>query len=324
MDFKITILGNGAATPTLERNQCSQVLSVPNQNYLIDCGESTQLQLLKYKINQNKIRNIFISHLHPDHYIGLIGLITSQNLKHREESLRVFAPPGLQEIIQIQLKHSDTALRFPLIFHHLISDAPQWILNEGPVDVQAFPLKHRLPCFGFLFKEKPGERKIHKTLIDGKDLPFEALQTMKKGQDYTDQNGITYKYRQYTFPPPPPRTYAYVSDTQFSPGIVPAIKKANILYHEATFEASLKEKAERTFHSTTQDAATIARKARAGKLLIGHFSSRYQNPEPLLHEAREIFSQTYLAKEGTTFEIKYVREAGKQSEKKRRIPGKGT
>lgn len=303
MDFSLTILGSSSATPTLNRNQSSQVLSLKNQNYLIDCGESTQVQLLRYGINQNKIRNIFISHLHPDHFIGLIGFISSQNLRKRTESLNIFSPPGLKEIIEVQLYHSGSHLNFSLNFNVLNTNDFHLIFSGKNLNVYSFPLNHRIPCYGFLFTEIFYDWKINKSAILGKKIPLPAFKNFKQGKDFIDENGSVYLVDEYATPPMSPRSFAYITDTLYKEDLIPYLSNIDVLYHESTFTDDLEERAHKTFHSTVSQAATLAKKCNVGKLLIGHFSARYIDLCPLLEKAREIFSNTELALEGKKFGI---------------------
>jgi len=270
---------------------------------MIDCGEGAQFRINKFGIRTGKLDHIFISHLHGDHFYGLIGLLTTFNLNWRERPINLYAPAAMQDIINIQLKHSDTRLRFDLNFHPLVADSPKIIFEDDTLTVETIILKHRVPTTGFLFREKKGLRKIIPEKIQQYNIPFEKIPGIKDGADFTDEKGKIIPNAELTTIPHLQRSYAYCSDTAYNESIVEQLKGIDVLYHEATFMEDNKERAQETFHSTCKQAATIAKKAGVKKLLIGHFSGRYENLEPLLAESREIFPETYLAEEGNVFEI---------------------
>ncbi len=289
--------------PAYGRHHTSQILKIQKYYFLIDCGEGTQLRLSKYKIKYNKIHHILISHLHGDHYLGLVGLISSMHLMGRVKDLHVFGPKGLKEIITTQFKYSETILNFVVHFHETNPRSTEIIHENDFLKVTSFPLDHRIPCTGFLFQEKPKLRKIDKTKLP-KDMPLRYMALLKKGQDIFDDAGeILYQSEALTLPASPSYSYAYCSDTRYNESILPTIKKADLLYHETTFLKDKGDRAATTFHSTTQDAAVIATKAEVGKLLIGHFSARYRDLEPFLEECQEYFKNTELALEGATIEL---------------------
>jgi ribonuclease Z len=314
LDFKVTILGTSSATPTLTRNQSGHVLTLRGKEYLIDCGENIQAQILKYQLSPGKIEEVFITHLHPDHFTGLIGLISSQNLQRRTAPLTIYSPEGLKEIIEVQLKHSQTTLNFPLHFETIITNEYNKIFENNQLEVYSIPLDHRVPCSGFLFREKHEDKKINKEAIDQHQVPVDAFPVLKQGKDYQAPDGSVYQSATYTFPPPPPRSYAYISDTRFLSEIGNFLEGVDLLYHEATFEAGYQEKANKTYHTTTEEAAKMAQLTGVGRLIIGHYSARYRALEKLRDEARTVFEETYLAKEGSTFSILYDREAGKKNQ----------
>jgi ribonuclease Z len=301
--LKITILGTGSATPSLIRNPSAQVLDDDHGIYLIDCGEGTQNQLIKNKIKLTKLKNIFISHLHGDHYFGLIGLISSLNLAQRNEPLNIFGPKGLSQIIQIQLKYSQTFLNFKLTFIEIDTYKVQNIFENEHITISTLPLIHRVPCSGFLFIEKPKKRSIIAEKLPKKIEPHEIL-TLKNGNNIYDLNNkIIYNFQEFTTEPPLPKKYAYCSDTAYSEAIIKHIIGIDLLYHEATFRNDLAERAKKTLHSTASDAAKIAQKAEVKKLIIGHFSSRYHELDVNLNEAQSIFENTFLAIENETYNI---------------------
>ncbi|HLU89049.1 MAG TPA: ribonuclease Z [Cyclobacteriaceae bacterium] len=304
MGFSVTILGTNAAIPCHGRNQTSQVVALDNSYFLVDCGEGTQIQLRKFKIRFSKIDNIFISHLHGDHYLGLMGLILSFQLARRERRLTVFGPRGLDEIITVQLRHSNLKLNFPVDFVQTRTDGKNFLLEDKQLKVYSFPLKHRVPCTGFTFEEKPRLRNLVKEKVQQSKLSIEAINALREGKDFLDEQGrVKYPVDEYTHPPAPLRKYAYCSDTVFDETIIPYIQESNLLYHEATFMNIHQTRASETGHSTAAQAAILARSSGARQLLLGHFSSRYTDLGPLLGEAREVFPESFLSEEGKTFWI---------------------
>jgi len=261
------------------------------------------MQLNRYKIKFNKIDHIFISHLHGDHYFGLVGLLSSMHLHGRIKELFLYGPPGLDEIITIQMKHSETFLKYKINFRELDTEIKEIIFETNTLTVETIPLEHRIKCSGFLFKEKPKKRRINKEMLPANIL-LQEIAGLKNGLDILDENGeIKYKNEEVTFPPKKSRSFAYCSDTIYTENFLEQIKNTDILYHESTFLKDLALRAKETYHSTAEDAGNIAKKAQVSKLIIGHFSSRYHDLQPLLMEAREVFSNTYLAIEGETFSV---------------------
>lgn len=302
--MQLTILGCHSATPRINAHPTSQVLHIKNHHFLIDCGEGTQMQLRRYRVSFSKIKRIFISHLHGDHFFGLIGLISTFRLMTREKELHIYAPKGAEEIINLQLKLSKSWINFPLIFHSLTSKESKLIFEDENVEVHTIPLDHRVYTNGFLFKEKLGSRKININAVkEYPEIDICDYQNLKNGNDYTLNNGKVIKNEELTFPPTPPKSYAFCSDTAYKPNIVPIIKNVDCLYHESTFLNDKKELAQPTKHSTAQQAASIAQQANVKQLILGHFSARYKNKEPFLEEASLIFKNTLLAEEGKTFII---------------------
>jgi ribonuclease Z len=302
LPFELKILGSNSASPVFNRHHTSQLLQIENELFLIDCGEATQNQLLKYKIKFNKINYIFISHLHGDHYLGLQGLISTMHLNGRKKELLIFGPPGLDEIITLQLKYSHTILSYKLVFHELDTTKIYKLLDLENLIVETIPLNHRIKCCGFLFREKPKRRRIKKEKIPD-DLPLLDIVALKNGQDIYRDGILFLKNEDLTLPPKKSRSYAYCSDTRYDEGIIPQIKNIDLLYHESTFLDELKERAIQTYHSTASEAATIAKKAAIGTLILGHFSARYKEILPILEEAKPIFKNSFLAIEGETFII---------------------
>jgi ribonuclease Z len=295
-NFELTILGCSSATPTSNRNPTAQLLNIAERFFLIDCGEGTQIQLRKFKLKFQRINHIFISHLHGDHYLGLIGLLSSMHLLGRTIDLHLFCPPGLQEIIDLQFKHSQTYLSYKICYHphQYIND--ELIFEDEKVEVRTVVLNHRIPCCGFIFKEKELMPSISKEMISKYEIPVEQIFEIKKGADYIYKNqtilndDLLKKYK--------PRKYAYVSDTSYDERIIEFILNADLLYHEATFLHEMLARAKETYHTTALQAGIIAKKARVGKLIIGHYSARYKDLQPLLEEAKVNFENTLLAVEG--------------------------
>ncbi|MFN8322841.1 MAG: ribonuclease Z [Chitinophagales bacterium] len=303
MLFEVTILGSNAAIPAHNRYPSAQILNYNGSMFLIDCGEGTQFKINQYSIKRGRLDNIFISHLHGDHYFGLIGLLTSFNLNWREHPLNIFGPPGLEEIISVHFKHSQTHLKYDIHFHPIIADKTRVIYDDNSVSVETIVLKHRLPTTGFLFKEKKHLRRIISDKITEYNIPYHRLSDIKHGSDFITEDGRIIPHTELTTEPPAPRSYAYCSDTAYHEEIIEQLRNVTTLYHEATFIHEHALRAEETFHSTTKQAADIAQRAQAEKLLIGHFSARYDDLNLLLTESREVFPSTYLAEEGKTFSI---------------------
>jgi ribonuclease Z len=303
LSFTLTILGSSGALPAHGRFPTSQYLSIQNRHFLIDCGEGTQMQLSRYQIHFHRINYIFISHLHGDHYLGLMGLLFSMHLQKRTADLHLYSPKGLDEIILLQLKYSKSILGYKLHFHSFDPTQKTILWEDELIYVETIPLLHKIPCAGFLFKEKTKPHRINKEKL----LPNMLLQhiaLLKTGQDIMDDNGnLLYRNKDFTHPPRPSLSYAYCSDTAFNPAITDQIKGVSLLYHEATFMEDAKDKAKETMHSTAAAAGHIAQTASVKKLVIGHFSARYKELESILAEAKSIFPETYLAVEGGTFEL---------------------
>ncbi|MEQ9377623.1 MAG: ribonuclease Z [Imperialibacter sp.] len=301
MSFVLKILGSNSAAPAHNRNQTSQVLVVDDEHFLIDCGEATQLQLKKYKVKATKINHIFISHLHGDHYYGLIGLLSTMHLYGRKARLFLYGPPGLSEILSLQFKYSNTTLNFPIQFKEWMPGTSEVLLENQKIIVSSFPVNHRIACSGFLFREKPKNRRIEKSLLPPNVTPTLIIK-LKNGEDLLDEKGnIKYKNSEVTLPPRPSYSYAYCADTKYDESLIQYIGGVDMLYHEGTFLEDMKERAELTFHSTAGQAATLALKAGVGKLILGHFSTRYKELNPLLEEALTVFKESYLGIEGTDF-----------------------
>jgi ribonuclease Z len=300
--FAVTILGNNSALPAHNRHPTAQIVTINDQLLLIDCGEGTQMQLSRYKVKRGKLNHIFISHLHGDHYFGLIGLVTSMGLLGREQPLHLYAPPGLDAIIKLQLEVASTTLPFELIFHPLTK--AEIILDNQKFYVECFNTQHRIPCWGFIIREKKLPRKVDKEKAIEWMIPASFYNSLKEGLDYIAKDGSLVSNDHVTIPNSPPKSYAFCADTMYDERIADITKNVTLLYHEATYLKDLEQRAAERFHSTTVQAATIALKANAGQLLLGHFSSKYEFLDDYLKEAVEIFPKTQLAIEGVTFLIK--------------------
>jgi ribonuclease Z len=298
MNFKITILGSSGALPAYGRHPSAQLVEIQNKYFMVDCGEGAQMQLMRFQVNFHRIHHIFISHLHGDHYLGLMGLIFTMHLQRRVSDLHIYSHAGLDEIITTQLRYSLSAPSFRLVFHRLKPRVVETLYEDETMTVETIPLSHKITCSGFLFREKPKLRRIDKTRLP-EGLLIRQIANLKKGEDVTDDYGsILHRNEDLTFPPRRARSYAYVSDTAFREDIVRQIRDVNLLYHEATFTEEESAKARETLHSTARDAARIAGLANVEKLLLGHFSARYKDLTPLLKEAQEVFSNSHLAIEG--------------------------
>jgi len=270
---------------------------------LIDCGEGTQMQLRRFRLKYSKLDYIFISHLHGDHYLGLIGLLSSFHLARRSNPLTIFGPKGLDEIISTHFRWSNTQLTYSIDFHITTDDGLNLLVNTPQLMVYSFPLRHRLPTTGFLIKEKAGLSNLIKSKLEAEKLPVEAIKSLRKGMDYIGVDGSFYPVREYCYPQEPTRTYAYCSDTIYWPELKEYIAEVDLLYHESTFLDAEKERAELTMHSTAGQAASIAAAASVKKLILGHFSSRYKDLNPMLEEAKPIFENVELSVEGETYQL---------------------
>ena len=301
MSFKITILGSSSALPSYKKFPSAHVINIHERFFLTDCGEGTQIRIRQFKIKSSKINHIFISHLHGDHFFGIFGLISSFNLLGRKNDLHIFSPGDLEKIVYTVIKKAD--LNFKLFFHRLSTDKKETVYESKRIKISCFPLNHRIETYGYLFEEKKKEKNIRKEAIQKYNLTIKDIINIKNGNDFTSEDGKILPNNALTLPEQKTRSYAYCSDTLFEPKIIPYIKGVSLLYHEATFTEDLKETAQITKHSTASDAAKIALKAEAEKLIIGHFSSRYKDENLLLEEAKTVFKNTFPAEDGLTFHI---------------------
>ena len=301
--MKLTILGCYAATPRTFTNPTSQILEIKNRLFLIDCGEGTQVQLRKNKIRFSKINHIFISHLHGDHFFGLVGLVSTFTLLNRTTDLHIYGPKGIKEIIKLQLRLSNSWTNYGLFFHELESSESDVIFEDEKVLVKTIPLKHRIYTNGFLFQEKIGERKLNLDAVQNYEIDTCYYQKIKNGKDITLEDGRVIENEKLTFDPVPSKNYAFCSDTAYDESIIPLIENIDVLYHESTFLQSEENLAKKTLHSTAKEAATIALKSNAKQLILGHYSTRYENIVLFKEEAETIFSEVLLADDGKNFEL---------------------
>ncbi|HEY4618796.1 MAG TPA: ribonuclease Z [Flavobacterium sp.] len=301
--MKLTILGCYAATPRTFTNPTSQILEIKNRLFLIDCGEGTQVQLRKNKIRFSKINHIFISHLHGDHFFGLVGLVSTFTLLNRATDLHIYGPKGIKEIIMLQLRLSNSWTNYGLHFHELESNESEVIYEDEKVTIKTIPLKHRIYTNGFLFQERMDKRKLNVDAVQSFEIDKCYYQNIKNGKDILLEDGRIVENHLLTFDPIPPISYAFCSDTAYDESIVPLLKDVDILYHEATFLQSEENLAKKTMHCTAKEAATIALKANVKQLVLGHYSTRYENIKLFKDEAQTIFSEVLLADDGKSFEF---------------------
>lgn len=303
MKFELTILGCGGAIPTLERKPTSQYLNIQDRHFLIDCGEGTQIQLRKFNCKFSKIDHIFISHLHGDHFLGIFGYLSSLNLLGRNNDIHIYAPENLNNLLEAHHSISGKKFNFNIIFKSLNFSKFEKIFNDKILEVYSFPVNHSVPTCGFLFKEKSTERRMIKEKIKELKLNIESIKKFKNSENCT-VNGKFINYEDVTTLGNKPRSYAYCADSQYDENIISYLKNVDLIYHESTFLEDKIDKAIKTKHSTAKQAATIALKANAKQLIIGHFSARYDSVNQFLNEANEVFSETITAYDGYNHQIK--------------------
>ncbi len=303
MNFELTILGSGSAVPTPKRNPSSQFINCHNRKILIDCGEGTQFQIRKFKIKLQSIQIILISHLHGDHYFGLAGLLSTMNLLGRNNGLTIYGPEGLEKILRSQLKIGDSKFAFDIDFKTLYGNEREIIFEDNKIEIHTFPLKHKIPTNGFLIKEKEPLRKLNKKAIEKNNIAIEYRHRLQKGEKIKDADGNLLDLDTYTYPPKKARSYAYCSDTMPNESNLDLLNGVSLMYHEATFVNQHKARAKSTMHSTAEQAATFAKKAKAKKLIIGHFSNRYLDTETHQKEAQAIFKNVLIATDGLNIEL---------------------
>lgn len=301
--FEVTILGCGSAKPSARHFPSAQIVNVRDKLFLVDCGEGTQIQMCHNRIRFVRMDNVFISHLHGDHCLGLIGLISTLDLLGRTADLNVYAPAQFEKILFDEINFFGRGMGFKVVFHAVDTEKHEILYDDRSLSVYSIPLNHRLPCSGYLFVEKPTLPHIRRDMIDYYDIPFYAIKSIKEGADWITADGTTVPFERLTFPADKARKYAYCSDTAYIPELKDYIKGVDVLYHEATFADDFANLAAERLHSTARQAATVARDSGAGKLVIGHFSSRYDDENILLEQAKEVFPNTVAAKENLVIKV---------------------
>ncbi len=303
MKFSVKILGSSGALPAYNRHPTSLIVNQNERLFMIDCGEGTQMRLNDFKVKKGKINHIFISHLHGDHYFGLLGLITSYTLLNRSTDLHLYGPPQLDEIIDVHIGIWRNEMPYKLIFHPINADEPSILFEDDELIVESIILNHRIDTTGFVFKEKLLPRKMIKEKIVEYNIPYTVINDIKAGADFIDADNNTIPNAELTNDPKEPKSFAYCSDTAYNPSMFDQLQNVNLLYHEATFMEDQEELAAKKYHSTTKQAALTAKSINAQKLIIGHFSAKYKDLDPLAQEAKKYFPESYLAIEGQEFEV---------------------
>lgn len=301
--FKVHILGCGSALPTLRHNPSSQVVEIRGKFFMVDCGEGTQTQLRRSKIKFTKINAVFISHAHGDHCFGLIGMISTFGMLGRTAPLHIYAPAGLQEIMKNQMDYFCNGFEYEVIFHDVDTSANKIIYEDRSLSVETVPLSHRVPCCGYIFREKPTLPHILRDMADYYNVPVSQFNNIKNGVDWIDNEGNIIPYTRLTKPSEPARSYAYCSDTRYMPKLHEYLKGVNVLYHESTYLNEDEGMARQFFHSTAAQAAQVAADSGVNTLVLGHYSARYDDESRLLSEAKEFFSNSILSDEGMSISI---------------------
>jgi ribonuclease Z len=303
VSFEVTILGSGAALPTSRRNPTSQYVVCNDRHILIDCGEGTQMQIRRFGVKFQRIQHILISHLHGDHYFGLVGLISTMRLLGRDKDLTIYGPSQLEDIIRSQLDAGETRLDFDIRFVKIDGDRSELVYEDNLIEIHTFPLKHGIPTNGYIIKEKEGERKLLSEKIKGSGLLFEHMHRLKRGEDILTDDGKYFRNADYTADPKPTRSYAFCSDTLYWERVADSVKGVDLLYHEATFTEKDIERARVTCHSTARQAAEIAKRAGARQLIMGHLSARYDQVEVHIQEAKAVFPESSVVEDGSVFTL---------------------
>ncbi|MBQ9561234.1 MAG: ribonuclease Z [Prevotella sp.] len=301
--FKVHILGCGSALPTKHHNPSSQIVEIRGKYFMIDCGEGTQVQVRRSRTNFSKLYAIFISHIHGDHVLGLIGMLSTFGLQGRTTPLHVYAPKDYEPLFKMETATFCSTLDYDIIFHPIDTTQRSIIYEDRSLTVETLPLHHRMPCSGFIFREKQGLRHINPDKVAYYGVPLSQVNNLRAGKDWTDAEGNTIPNDVLTTPPNPVRAYAYCSDTRYIPTLASQLKGVTTLYHEATYCEDMKDKAEKYLHSTAREAALTARDAGVRQLLLGHYSQRYIDETPILNEARAVFPSSFLTDEGKTFNV---------------------
>ncbi len=298
--FKIHILGCGSALPTLQHNASSQVVEIRGKMFMVDCAEGTQTQLRRSKINFQRLQAVFISHLHGDHCFGLIGMISTFGLMGRTAPLSIYGPKELGPVLDMLITTFCDRLSFEVVFHPVDTKTRKVVYEDRSLTVETIPLQHRVPCAGYLFREKPTLPHIRRDMIDFYGIPFSQINNIKAGADWTTEDGETIANARLVTPADKPRSYAYCSDTRYVPDLWKEVEGVDVLYHESTYASDYADRARMYFHSTAKEAAEVAKAAHVGKLLLGHYSARYNDESKILKEARAVFPNSFLTKEGMT------------------------
>lgn len=301
--FRVHILGCGSALPTLHHNASAQVVEIRGKLFLVDCGEGTQVQLRRSRLRFTKISAVFITHLHGDHCFGLIGMLSTFGLLGRTARLAIYAPAALEDMLKQQMQLFCHDFDYEVDFHAVDTSQQQVIYEDRSLTVESIPLEHRMPCCGYLFREKPSMPHIRRDMIDFYQIPTSQINNIKAGADWTTPDGEVVKNERLVEPADPTRSYAYCSDTRYIPTLPSRIKGVSTLYHESTYGEDNLLMAQKYYHSTACQAALVAREAGVGQLLLGHYSSRYEDEQVLLREAREVFENTHLTDENAVFDV---------------------
>ncbi len=303
MEFKVVILGSGAAVPTSSRNPSAHYVVCRDRHILIDCAEGTQMRLRENELKFQKIDYILISHLHGDHYFGLVGLLSTMHLLGRTRPINIYGPEGLKGIVDAQLTYGGAKLGFDVIVNTIDVQNPGLIAEDRQIEISHFPLSHKIPTSGFVIREKELERRLRSDLVKRDGVKIEYYHRLKKGEDVLTDTGRLLSHEDYTEPNDSPRSYAYCSDTKYHEAIVPYIQGVDLLYHEATFVDAHLDRAKNTKHSTARQAALIAQKAEVGKLIVGHISARYKSGEEHLTEAKSVFENSIVVEDNDVFVV---------------------
>jgi len=301
--FKIHILGCGSALPTLRHNATCQIVEIRGKYFMIDCGEGTQIQVRRTKVHFTKIQAVFISHLHGDHCFGLFGMISTFGMTGRTAPLHIYAPKEFEEYFNLSMELFCKKLEFAVMFHPIETTETKVIYEDKSLTIESIPLEHRIPCCGFLFREKPTTPHIRRDMIDFYNIPISQINNIKAGANWTTANGDIIMNSKLTIPADKPRSYAYCSDTRYMEQLYKKVANVDVLYHESTYTNEYKDRAKSYYHSTAEEAATVAKKAKVGKLLLGHYSARYLNEDIILNEAKAIFPNSFLTNEGMVFDV---------------------
>lgn len=301
--FVVHILGCGSALPTLKHNASSQIVELRGKAFMIDCGEGTQMQLRRSRIHFAKINAIFISHLHGDHCFGLLGLLSTFGMLGRTSKLKVYAPMNYELLFKQQVEFFMQGLEYEIEFVPVDTEKHEVIYEDKSLTVETIPLCHRMPCCGYLFREKPTLPHIRRDMIDYYEIPISQINNIKNGADWTTPDGNVIPNERLVEPADPVRSYAYCSDTKYLPKLYKLVEGVSVLYHESTYTAAHQDRAKLYYHSTAEQAAMVARDAHVGKLLLGHYSARYNDEDILLREAKHVFENSYLSKEGLCLKI---------------------